>query len=181
MTHRSYDLCASWNNPRCYRPGLFFGEPAVSHRLSFLLPDGPKPHNKRLGQSSKNQHSPQTSVRELSFHLQRHQFRNEPRECVQTQIIPTFSTTRVQPQPHHLARAASGHSMAWVVLSRSSRGGGSEGMICVLCIVYNLFLVSYSFCFALEEEEVTFGQLRYNNMLMLPTTRAYSITLTMHS
>lgn len=129
MTHRSYDLCASWNIPRCSRPGLFFGEPAMSRRLSFFRPDGPKLHNKKLGQSSKKQHSPQPSVRELSFHLQWHQFRNEARECVQTRTIPTFSTTLVQSQQHHLARAASGHRMAWVALSRSSRGGGSGGIM----------------------------------------------------
>ena len=97
--------------------------------IFFFTLDGPKLHNKKLGQSSKNQLSPQISVRELSFHLQRHQLRNEARECVRTRIIPTFSTTRVRSQPHHLARAASGHNMAWVVLSRSSRGGGSGGMI----------------------------------------------------
>ena len=122
----------------------------ASSFIFFLLPDGPKLHNKKPSQSGKNQRSLQASVRELSFRLQRHQSRNEPRECVQTRIIPTFSTTRVQSQPHHLARAASGHSMAWVVLSRSSRGSGSGGIIlCVLCIVYNLFSVLYSLCFAL--------------------------------
>jgi hypothetical protein len=73
----------------------------------FLQLDGPKPHTKRLDPSSRNRHSPQTSVRELILHPQRHQLHN-----VQTRIIPTFSTTRVQAQRHHLARAASGHSMA---------------------------------------------------------------------
>ena len=59
-------------------------------------------------------------MRELSLHPQRHQLHNKSRG----QIILTCNTTQARGrfQRHHLARAALGHSMAQVVLNKSSRG-----------------------------------------------------------
>jgi hypothetical protein len=87
--------------------------------------NGPKLRTRKLDQSSRNRHSPQTSVRELSLHPQRHQLHNKSRG----QIILTCNTTQTRGlfQRHHLARAGLGHSMARVVLNKSSRGDGRGG------------------------------------------------------
>ena len=100
--------------------------------------DGPKLHTRKPGRSSRNRHSPQTSVRELSLHPQRHQFHNEPREHVQTRITLICNTTRGLSQRHHLARAALGRSSVQVALNRSSRGDGRGGDLWVGWIDYNL-------------------------------------------
>jgi len=95
--------------------------------ICVLIPDGPKPRTKKSDQSSRNRHSPQTSVHELSLRLQRHQFHSEPREpeYVQTRTIPTSSTTRELYRLRHPARADFGHSTAQVVLNKLNRGGSS--------------------------------------------------------
>ena len=93
--------------------------------ICFPSLNGPKLRTRKLDQSSRNRHSPQTSVRELSLHPQRHQLHNKSRG----QIILTCNTTQARGlfQRHHLARAALGHSMAQVVLNKSSRGDGRGG------------------------------------------------------
>lgn len=118
--------------------GTNFGVECVvsPHFLSSL--DGPKLHTRKPGRSSKNRHSPQASVHELSLHRQRHQFHNEPRGHVQTRITLTCNTIRGLSQRHHLARAALGRSSAQVALNRSSRGDGRGGDLWVGWIDYNL-------------------------------------------
>jgi hypothetical protein len=108
--------------------------------ICFSSLDGPKPHSRKLDQSSRNRHSPQTSVRELILHPQRHQLHNGSRGRVRTRIILTCSITRGLFQRHHLARAALGHrhSTVQAVLTKSSRGDGRGGDLWVGWTVYNV-------------------------------------------
>jgi hypothetical protein len=122
-----YDFCNLWDKFQCR---------FICHLL-FQCRMDQKLHNKKLDQSSRNRHSPRTSVRGSSLRRQQHRFHKERRGHVQTPAIPTSSTTRGLSQPHHLARTASGHSTAQVVLSNSSRGGGSWGDMWIFCIVHS--------------------------------------------
>jgi hypothetical protein len=119
MHHPFYDLGAVWTNSDASGRGK---KCCSTRRIAFHLRMDPKPHTRKLDQSNKNRHSPQTSVRGLNLHPQRHQLHNEFRGHVQTRITLTCSTTRGLSQRHLLARAALGHSTAQVVLNKSSRG-----------------------------------------------------------
>ena len=106
--------------------------------ICFSSLDGPKPHSRKLDQSNRNRHSPQTSVRELTLHHQRHQLHNESRGRVRMRIILICSITRGLFQRHHLARAALEHSTAQAALNISSRGDGRGGDLWVGWTVYNV-------------------------------------------
>jgi hypothetical protein len=142
MLHPVYDFYAFWNKFRRIRLGQISLLNSSYRTICFSSLDGPKLHTRKPDQSSRNRHSPQTSVRELSLHPQPPQFHNEPREHVQTRITLTYNTTRGLSQRHHLARAALGRSSAQGALNRSSRGDGRGGDLWVGWIDYNLFSVS---------------------------------------
>jgi hypothetical protein len=117
--------------------GTKFAVKRIFH-FAFSYLDEPKLRTRKLDQSSRNRHSPQASVRELSLHPQRHQFHNERRGRVQTRITLICSTTRGLSQRHHLARAALGRSTAQAVLNKSRRGDGRGGDLWIRWIVHNL-------------------------------------------